>query len=457
MKTADDIHPNLSDIQGNILRAYRHPCAVYLFFRFASAAVGEQWLSHLLEVGITSSKTWEKDSNTGFPQKPSVTINCALTFTGLKSVGVAPHRLALLPTAFREGMYSRSELLGDVGMGAHDQWEHQLHDASIHIMVMVNAENQGARKMCVDALRQKATSIGVIEVASAIFADALPEQREHFGFHDGIGQPSIEGGLVNEPGMGVPASGDTWRPLKPGEFLLGYTPEREAPPLPPTLVDLCFNGTYVVFRKLKQDVAAFRTFVREASLIAFGSDSQDAQERLAANLVGRWRSGAPLALFPEQDPGIANNDFRYRSDPLGERCPIGAHIRRTNPRDALGNDTHVPFHRILRRGLTYGPPFDEEPDADRGLVFLAINADIEAQFEFVQEQWINKGEFAGLSTDERDPIAGANADGQFTLPSATSSPFIFGLTQFVTTRGGGYFLMPGIRALELLASGKLKE
>lgn len=455
MKTADDIYLNLADIQGNILKAYRHPCAAYLFLQFPGETEGKKWLRHLLEVGVTSSEIWPEDFATGHRKKPSATMNCALTFAGLETLGVAPQRLTLLPAAFREGMYARACQLGDTGMSAPEHWEPQLHDAAIHAMVMVNAESESARQSRVAALQQAANTFGLIEVAGVIWADALAEQREHFGFRDGIGQPSIEGGWVDEPGMGVPQDDGRWRPLKPGEFLLGYTQEREAPSFPPLLLDLCSNGTYVVFRKLAQNVAAFRAFVRDSALSAFGSDNQVAQDRMAANLIGRWRSGAPLVLSPSHDPGSAENNFRYRGDPTGQRCPLGAHIRRTNPRDALNDDTHVPFHRILRRGLPYGPPFETAPDADRGVVFLALNADIEAQFEFIQEQWVNKGEFAGLLAEERDPIVGTNLDGQITVPGATHNPFVFGLSRFVSTRGGGYFLMPGITTLGRLADGTL--
>ncbi|WP_053179857.1 Dyp-type peroxidase [Pseudomonas kilonensis] len=452
MKTASDIKLNLADIQGNILKAYRHPYAAYLFFQFPGATEGKKWLRHLLDVGVTSSEIWPEDFATGHRKKPSATLNCALTFAGLETLGVNGQRLALLPLAFKAGMYVRAGQLGD----AREHWEPQLHDGAIHAMVMVYAESESARQSRVEALQQAAKTLGLSEVAGVIRADALAEQSEHFGFRDGIGQPSIEGGLVDEPGMGVPENDGRWRPLKPGEFLLGYTSEREAAPLPPSLLDLCLNGTYVVFRKLAQDVAAFRAFVRDAALSAFGSDGQVEQDQVAAKLVGRWRSGAPLVLSPSHDSGSAENNFRYRDDPEGLRCPLGAHIRRTNPRDALSDGTHVPFHRILRRGLPYGPPFETAPDADRGLVFLALNADIEAQFEFIQEQWVNKGEFAGLLTEERDPIIGANLDGQITVPGATHNPFVFGLNRFVSTRGGGYFLMPGITTLKRLADGTLQ-
>jgi deferrochelatase/peroxidase EfeB len=128
---------------------------------------------------------------------------------------------------------------------------------------------------------------------------------------------------------------------------------------------------------------------------------------------------------------------------------------RANPRDALdGGDVDVQLHRILRRGLPYGTSFEDSPEAERGVAFVALNADIETQFEFVQREWVNKGEFAGLHEDERDPIVGANENSQFTVPGA-ENPFVFGLDRFVTTRGGGYFLMPGIAAVRRFSMGQL--
>lgn len=455
MKTSADIQNNLNDIQGNILRAYKHPHAAYCFWYFSSPATGQDWLRRLLNIGVTSASIWPLDPETGRNKKPPVTTNCALTYAGLEALGVDLSRLSILPNTFRDGMRARAEPLGDTGDSAPEHWERELHDQDIHIMVMINAVSKDERDVHVKILQQEARAAGVIEVAAMIEADFLSDVGEHFGFQDGIGQPSIEGGLVDEPGMGTPKKNGSWIPLKPGEFIQGYTAERELPPTPDKLLELSDNSTYLVFRKLQQNVVEFRSFLANAAKNAFGTDNKIARERIASNLVGRWPSGAPLVLSPREDPGEAENNFRYKNDPDGIRCPLGAHIRRCNPRDALLDDTHVPFHRILRRGMPYGPSFEDDPDADRGIVFMALNADIEAQFEFVQEQWINNGEFAGLSSDERDPLIGANNDGQFTLPGATQSPFIFGLNSFVTTRGGGYFLMPGIKALGMLADGQL--
>jgi deferrochelatase/peroxidase EfeB len=179
--------------------------------------------------------------------------------------------------------------------------------------------------------------------------------------------------------------------------------------------------------------------------------------------LGRWPSGAPLVLAPEHDdPELAadpqrNNDFRYyEEDPKGLKCPAGAHIRRTNPRDALKDTiTNVNIHRIVRRGFVYGPTLPEgameDDGVDRGIVFLWMGAYLARQFEFVKSQWHNDGDFVGLA-DEKDPIAGANdGTGTFTIPQRPIRRRLHGIPRFVTTKGGEYCFMPSIRALHWLA------
>ncbi|XXR71494.1 hypothetical protein WMF16_13760 [Sorangium sp. So ce388] len=203
--------------------------------------------------------------------------------------------------------------------------------------------------------------------------------------------------------------------MKAGEFLLGYPDELGGLPPMPTPEVLGRNGTYAVLRKVHQRVAAFRQFLKASSA------NPEEEEWLAAKMMGRCRSGAPLALSPEKDdPGLGadptrNNAFLYRDDPKGYRTPPGSHIRRANPRDALGGGDTVRIHRVLRRRTSYGPPLPEgaleDDGADRGQVFLFIGAHLRRQFEFVQSIWINGGEFIGAGAD-RDPIASTGEGGR---------------------------------------------
>ena len=178
--------------------------------------------------------------------------------------------------------------------------------------------------------------------------------------------------------------------------------------------------------------------------------------------MGRWQSGCPLVKSSDKDDeeiagnSEVNNDFVYANDVNGEKCPLGSHIRRNNPRDSLSLGPNN-RHRIMRRGITYGPPLPSDVESDqhdRGVIFMAINASISRQFEFLQQQWVNKGEFLGLDKQEKDPIIGSNNEkGKFTIPGAPV-PFTYQLQDFVTTRGGDYFFLPGIKALKSLATVK---
>jgi deferrochelatase/peroxidase EfeB len=210
-----------------------------------------------------------------------------------------------------------------------------------------------------------------------------------------------------------------------------------------------------VFRKLHQRVAAFRRFLRDS---ARGTDGE---ELLAAKMMGRWRSGAPLALCPLHDnPELGsdrnrNNDFLYEADdPAGLKTPGGSHIRRTNPRDAAIAGV-ARIHRMIRRGTAYGTVLPEgileDDGADRGIIFAFVGAHPGRQFEFVQSQWINDGVFFGAGQD-KDPIVGLGGDASsFTVPRRPVRKRLQGLPRFVITRGGEYGFMPGLKALRWLA------
>jgi Dyp-type peroxidase family len=217
------------------------------------------------------------------------------------------------------------------------------------------------------------------------------------------------------------------------------------------------NGSYVAFRNLYQDVAAFRRY------LAAHSTSAEQEEWMAAKMVGRWRSGAPLALSAEHDDSELgadpkrNNDFLYYDDdPNGFKCPPGSHIRRMNPRDAFKHEAvQVNRHRLIRRGMSYGPLLPEgvieDDGVDRGIIFIFVGASLERQFEFVESEWVNQGIFIG-ATNEKDPLNGGNeGTGVLTIPRQPIRQRLVGLPQFVTTRGGEYLFLPGLRALHWLA------
>jgi Dyp-type peroxidase family len=278
---------------------------------------------------------------------------------------------------------------------------------------------------------------------------ALSTDREAFGYKDGISHPAIEG-------SGVPGTNSEEVPLKPGEFILGYPDEMGMTPPPPTPAVLGRNGSFVVLRKLHQRVGAFRQFLQA------NAKNPEAQELLAAKMMGRWRSGAPLALSPERDnPELGadskrNNDFGfYDDDKLGFKTPPGSHIRRMNPRDAIKESgTSVRIRRMIRRGTSYGPELPEgvleDDGADRGLIFVFIGSDIRRQFEFVQATWMNDAEFIG-GTTQVDPIAGVPKTGDLSIPQRPIRKRVSGIPQFVVTKGGEYCFMPSLSALRWLS------
>ena len=242
-------------------------------------------------------------------------------------------------------------------------------------------------------------------------------------------------------------------PLKPGEFILGY-PDEDGPPanLPQPEI-LSRNGSYMAYRRLQEHVGRFRDFLREHG------KTPEEQELIAAKLMGRWRSGAPLVLAPDKDdPALGadpqrNNDFNYKQmDPHGYAVPLGSHMRRMNPRDTAANMNR---RRMIRRGATYGPHLPEgAPDdgVERGIAAFVICASLIRQFEFAQNVWVNDRNFHELG-NERDPIIG-NQDGtlEFKIPKRPIRKKITGLPAFTTVRGGAYFFLPGLKALRYLAT-----
>ncbi len=284
---------------------------------------------------------------------------------------------------------------------------------------------------------------------SSLDLDATPPfdfAHDHFGYRDRMSQPVIEGS-GDEP---TPGSGG---PLKPGEFLLGYPDEDGHVAVQPEPEVLRRNGTYAAYRRLEEHVGAFREFLRA------NSQTPEEEEFLAAKLMGRWRSGAPLVLAPEKDdPDLGadprrNNDFNYKeSDPHGYAVPLGSHIRRMNPRDTAANMNR---RRLIRRGATYGPHLPEDAPEDgreRGIAAFVICGNLIRQFEFAQNVWANDRNFHELG-NERDPMIG-NQDGtlEFKIPKRPIRRTIKGLPAFTTVRGGAYFFLPGLGTLRYLAT-----
>jgi Dyp-type peroxidase family len=458
---------DFADIQGDILRAHgnSYDRTSYLFLGVDDAGRGRKWLSALLP--RIASAAWRSD-------RPPALLNIAFTYAGLAAMGVPKAILDTCSTEFCQGMAARCAKLGDTGPSAPDHWDEHLGTGEAHVLLTLNARGEGARDEELARLEEDIAAAG-LQVVHREHAHLLEGAREHFGFADGAAQPAIEG--VNEDktaGGGVPEKNGGWRPIALGEFILGHEDEESRSvrnprkrPLPSAPSDpLGRNGTYMVWRKLHQDVARFRRRLREAAELYHGGD----EELLAAKVVGRWRDGSPLIHAPQRpQPGFdplapGANDFRYTHDAAGFECPLGAHIRRANPRDALdpdpgpdGGDGLLTFrHRIIRRGMPYGPPMPpdvlEDDGEPRGLVFVCFNASISRQFESVQRQWLNDGNIFHLGHDS-DFLLGANERaGKMTVQG--DPPFILHPQEaFVVTKGGEYLFAPGITGLAAIADG----
>ena len=428
----------LDDIQSGVLRPRPGPYeATYIVLRIDDRKAGKELMGRISKV-VTSAAN---------PTSPlaDTWVSASLTYQGLKALGVPQQSLDSFSWEFRQGMAARAKDLGDVGESAPENWESPLGTSDVHVIIV--AVSPSAEQLEA-ALAPARTTYQSMEGITAIWRQnchALPGDKEPFGFKDGISHPAIEG-------SGIPGTNPKEQPLRAGEFVLGYPDElggiqKTEPEL------LGRNGTYVVFRKLHQRVADFRRY-----LDANSKDPHE-EELLAAKMMGRWRSGAPLALCPfHDDPELGadrerNNDFLFEADdPAGHKTPGGSHIRRTNPRDAAVAGV-VRIHRMIRRGTAYGPLLPEgvldDDGVDRGLMFAFVGAHIGRQFEFVQSQWINDGVFFGAN-DDKDPIIGSG-DINFTLPRKPVRRRLQGIPNFVVTRGGEYCFMPGLRALRWLS------
>jgi deferrochelatase/peroxidase EfeB len=485
-----------ADVQG-LVRFGHGPLksASYFLLRIKDAAAARTWL-HAAPV------TNAVDSGA-----PSTAIQIAFSAEGLRSLAVPADLLEGFSSEFLAGMTegSRSRRLGDVGHNAPENWAWGGSGAP-HLLIMFFAKAGN-----LEAFIQGSTGRAWDEAFDIIrrLDTSDLDEIEPFGFRDGIGQPEIDWWRKRDV---TTAQVDYTNNVALGEFLLGYPNEYNKYTERPLIVadaaaagllpaeeapekkDLGRNGTYLVLRQLRQDVRGFWQFLRRQT----GGDDAEA-ERLASALVGRTPSGDSLVATQERTiPGTAakpgkirQNQFTFDQDPLGSRCPFGAHIRRLNPRNSdyprrptglarllarLGfgprgfrDDlmSSVRFHRILRRGRKYGPglsraeAFAAAPadDPERGLHFICLNANISRQFEFLQNSWVMNPKFSGLS-GENDPLLG-NRNGipgcpvtNFTRQQETGLPRrIADLPQFVTVRGGAYFFLPSLRALRYFAKG----
>jgi Dyp-type peroxidase family len=458
------------DIQGTILRGYRVDHARHFVLQVVDAGGARAFLGSLVDPSsdmpqITTAARWTT--------KPACFLNVGITAAGLAALGQST---AGFPSSFTLGATSSqtATLVGDVGESAPSNWVDGLSDgANVHVVLSLWVHRDVDTLASVSATLRGAFQGSLTELA-AQDATALPDNKVHFGYTDNISQPTVEG--APPPKRPRPDQ----QPVAPtGEFVLGYRNQNDAI-YKVTPDALSKNSSFGVFRLLEQDVAGFDAWLAEAAPQA-GIDV----EMLAAKVCGRWRNGVPLVLSPDTptpDPPMKPeqiNDYTYvPGDTYGYSCPVGSHMRRTNPRDEVviaGGS----LHRIVRRAMPYGPPYDpaRPDDGPRGLVGWFINADIANQFELVMSQWVNGSTFVMSpqpppsgppphpnpvnNISGEDVLLGINdpATSSFTLstPATDTAPFsnqkLTGFGPFVTTRGGAYCYLPSISALRVISTG----
>jgi Dyp-type peroxidase family len=486
------------DVQGLVQSGYTPLTeACFLLLRVLDAAAARAWLGAARVTTVADLAS----------QVPTA-LHVAISADGLRALGLPASVLAGFSAEFLSGMAGdaqRSRRLGDVGANAPANWDWGARDVP-DVLLCLYAERGG-----LVALRESVMTADFCAGFETIVD--LPTSNmgghEPFGFTDGVSQPSFDLSGARRPDARGDAALAYGNALAAGELLLGYTNEygritgrplvESSLPGSESLLpatgdggrrDLGRNGTYLVFRQLAQDVRGFWRFAA-AHATAAGGDATT----LAEAMVGRHLSGAPLLpLEPNRLRGVGPdpddvrlNNFTYASDPKGLRCPLGAHVRRANPRngdmpggrqgllsqaicmlgfsggDDLRYDTIASsrFHRILRRGREYGQTLTPEqavadaspdaPDIATGLHFICLNANISRQFEFVQNAWLASAKFDGL-IGEADPLLGNREP--FPAGQATDGfGRLSGVPRFITVRGGAYFFLPGVRALRFIAGG----
>jgi Dyp-type peroxidase family len=427
-------------IQGNITPGLRKGHQAFMLLRFSTRETAGAWLKALAP-SVTSARAVRefvrrrRRSNASDAQVGAwhtKWVNLAISWEGLDALG-APD-LGAFPEDFRQGLRRRAE--AHVNDEQIERWEiGGTPDTEAHVLLILAADTEDDLDAEIGRQRDLARAHALTELTTYCGAELGGNLRghEHFGYRDGISQPDKE----------VPGAAPAW-----GEFVLGHVNQAgERAPGP----SWARNGSYAVFRRLKQDVAGFRSAVGAQASRARGLTP----EQLGAKLVGRSTSGAKLSESGagQRTPAWSGNDptrvtpSDFEKDPGGERTPLFAHIRKSNPRDP-----EAQRHRLIRRGIPYGPslPVGVEDKEDRGLLFVAYQASLANQFEHVQRNWLNNAKFPTPQTG-RDPLVGQPGGANELVLPLKGGPVSITLGQFVTMTGGGYFFSPSIDALTQLA------
>jgi len=453
----------IEDIQGLLIRGYKElPSASFLLCHSPNKQSLKDFLKYII-IMVTN----------GTSDPKTKAINITITKEGVELLAQPMQKDFSIE--FREGMVSpfRQRILGDYNKNSPEKWNWgKPEDKTIHFMLMCYATTPANLQAEFKDIDSKLAQLGII-VLRKLPSQKLVNDREHFGFHDGVSQPTLSG-------LQHKRQDNPHNIVASGEFIFGYPNEYNKLPVSPTLADgfdLGKNGAYMVFRQIDQDVKGFWNYMMKKS------NNEAEAIQLASSMVGRYPTGTPLVLSPGHDSKkkelFDTNDFGYYNQDLsGQKCPIGAHIRKANPRDGMNDDPEESImvskrHRILRRGRPYGDPLAssmapediisaEENKNAVGLYFICFNTNIGRQFEFIQQQWMNNKKFDHLYNDP-DPLIGIDGKppahgmekpdqlGEFTVQACPVRRKLTDVPQFTFVKGGAYFFMPGIKALHKLA------
>src|ERR1700730_9397904 len=477
---------DLTDIQGFILRGYKMPMVRHFLLSVGSPAQARKLLGRLVNGNesdapqITTAEDWHVgfepgpgDNPADAPRrKPDYCLNLGITWPGLIALEIKER----VPTlsfksfgAFISGAAKRAKLVGDTSESDPQHWIGGFGRGGDHVLLTLHAMSPQAMTSYSDrlvalfaeggAFREiwRADGMALMEVRDG---EPVPTFKGHFGYTDGISMTTIRDGPERYPP-------DHQQRCEPWLFVLRDEAENYFVPEPR---ELGLNGSFAVFKMIKTDVVKFENYLQS------NKDKID-PELLAAKICGRWRNGVPLMMSPETDkpyggiPPEQLNNFEYvntdgSGDPKGLRCPVGAHMRRINPRGQPVTGQGQPggsnnTHRLIRRGLPYGPAYDpSQPDDgfERGLLGYFINSSIENQYELVLGNWVNDSEFAGavrLHPKSKDPLIGTQdpSESIFVIPQANGAPPIklAGFSSFVTTRAAAYCFLPSVTAIKFIA------
>lgn len=477
---------NLDDIQGFILRGYRMPMVRHFLLTVQQPEKAREMLGRLVNGNetdvpqITTAVDWHVGFEPGpldniedLPKrKPDYCLNVGITWPGMIALQIkdkVPGISFKSFDAFTLGAATRASRVGDTGPSAPEKWVGDFGKGTDHVLITLHAISPEA----IDTYTDRLTSLfqegnafqevwrqdgaAIIEMVDGV---PTPTAKVHFGYTDGLSMTNIKGGPEKR-------QRDPQKDCEPWLFVLQDEAENYIVPQPR---ELGLNGSFAVFKMLETDVVGFENYLQA------NKDIID-PELLAAKICGRWRNGVPLMISPDTDKPAAGitpdeiNNFDYvnadgTGDPKGIRCPVGAHMRRINPRGQPvpgqgqpgGSNT---THRLMRRGLPYGPVYDPSKPYDgipRGLLGYFINSNIENQYEFVLSEWVNNGEFAGsvrLDSKSKDPMIGAQnpEESIFVIPQPFGAPSIKlrGFNSFVTTKAAAYCFLPSITALKFIS------